>query len=57
MLSTFTYLITLTIMDTISKVVGSYQTNSIVGLDSRGGIWYGVGSLANWFSANPPIFS
>lgn len=56
MLSTFTYLVTLTIMDTISKVVVSYQTNSIVGIDKRGAIWYGIGSLADWFSASMPIF-
>lgn len=57
MLSTFTYLVTLTIMDTISKAVGSYQTNSIVGIDRGKGIWYGGKALANWFAANSLIFS
>jgi len=56
MLSTFTYLVTLTIMDTISKVIGSYQIWNIVGIDKRRAIWYGIGSLADWFSASMPIF-
>jgi len=56
MLSTFTYLVTLLIPHTISKVVGSYQIWNIVGIDKRGAIWYGIGSLADWFSASMPIF-